>query len=103
MEDGHVVSVLLKCNKTHRRREKFLGYKWLYINEEIAYKKIIICNEVTELKRPCKFSFEEKFKWENEAIKRCKVKGKGGIMNRNLLQFIYKRNKITPERRRQLI
>jgi len=28
----------------------FLGYKWLYINEEVAHKEIIICTTIIELK-----------------------------------------------------
>jgi hypothetical protein len=40
--------ILLKCSETRKWREQFLSRKWLRLNELIAFKKIINCNNSTE-------------------------------------------------------
>jgi hypothetical protein len=47
----------------------------MYINEEIAYKKIISRNKVTELKNLSKYLYKVKGKWENEVTKNGAMSG----------------------------
>jgi hypothetical protein len=50
-------------------REKYVHSNWLNINEDLAYKKIISCNNASRLKAIGKYLFKTKCKWES------KVKG----------------------------
>jgi hypothetical protein len=50
-EEKNIVPIPLKCNETQRWRQQLLGNKWLHMNEEIAYTKIISCNKISELKK----------------------------------------------------
>jgi hypothetical protein len=44
-----IITILLNWNEVQNWR-KILDYKWLYIHEEIEYKKIMSCSKVIELK-----------------------------------------------------
>jgi hypothetical protein len=55
-ECGHI---LLKY-ETQKGWEQFLGNKWLYINEEIAYRKTISCNKIIQSKNLGKFLYNLK-------------------------------------------
>jgi hypothetical protein len=57
--------------ETQRRREEFLGNKWLKINEEIQYKGTISCNKITELKKIGKYLYELKRKGEKGVTNHC--------------------------------
>jgi hypothetical protein len=59
---------LLKCSE----REECVNSKWLNINEDLAYRKIIICTNVNKIRSLGKYLFKAKCKWEN------KVWGGGG-------------------------
>jgi hypothetical protein len=63
MEAKHI---MLKCPETKKWREELVCNKWLNINEDIAYRKIIICNNVTKLKVIGNYLFKTKCKWETE-------------------------------------
>jgi hypothetical protein len=54
--EENAVDIFLKCKERERWREQFLNDKWLYINEEIARKNIIICTKVTIKKMQVKYS-----------------------------------------------
>ena len=43
--------------------------KWLHINKEIAYKKTIRCDKITQLKNSCTRLGKAKSKRENEVTK----------------------------------
>jgi hypothetical protein len=49
-EDEDAIHILLKCSETKKWREQFLSRKWLMLNEGTAYKKIINCTNITELR-----------------------------------------------------
>ena len=44
-----ILYTFLKGNETQKGREQFLNDKCVYINEEIAYKKIIGCTKNSEI------------------------------------------------------
>jgi hypothetical protein len=48
-EKEDTVCILLKCSET-MWREHFLSSKWLIVNEEVAYKRIINCTNAAELR-----------------------------------------------------
>lgn len=50
-EDVDVVHTILKCSEMRKWREKHLSREWLFVNEEIAYKKIKDCATAVELKK----------------------------------------------------
>jgi hypothetical protein len=49
-EDVDAIYILLKCSEMRKWREQFLSRKWLMLNEGIAYKKIINCTNIIELR-----------------------------------------------------
>jgi hypothetical protein len=61
--------IILECCETKKWWEKYAHSNWLNINEDLAYKKIISCNNASRLKAIGKYLFKTKCKWEN------KVKG----------------------------
>jgi hypothetical protein len=65
-EDEDAIHILLKRSETRKWREKFLSRKWLKLNEWIAYKKIINCTNIIELKNTGICLYEIKCKWENK-------------------------------------
>jgi hypothetical protein len=50
-------------------REECVNSNWVNINEDLAYRKIISCTNVNNMKSLGKYLFKTKCKWEN------KVKG----------------------------
>jgi hypothetical protein len=56
-----MVLLLLKY-ETQRWREKFLGNKSLYINEEVAYGEVISYNKIIEVKNVDKVLYKVKCK-----------------------------------------
>jgi HKD family nuclease len=48
----------LKCPEMKKQREELVGSKWLNINEDIAYRKIISCTNVTMTKTNAKYLFK---------------------------------------------
>jgi hypothetical protein len=65
-EDEDAAHILLKCSETRKRREQFLSRKWLRLNEWIAYKKIINCTNIIELRNIGSYLYKIKCKWENK-------------------------------------
>jgi hypothetical protein len=59
------VHILLKCPETRRLKEHFLSRKWLTINEEIAYNKIINCTNTLEIRNIGMYLYKIICKWEN--------------------------------------
>jgi hypothetical protein len=58
--------ILLKCSETKKWREECVNSKWLNINEDIAYRKIINCTIVTKINTTAKYLFKTKCKWETK-------------------------------------
>jgi hypothetical protein len=58
--------ILLKCSKTRKWREQFLGRKWLTVNEEVAYKRIINLTNAVELRSIGKYLYKIRCNYENE-------------------------------------
>jgi len=50
---------------SQRWQVQFLRNKWLRINEEIAYQKVIICKKIMDLKNLGKCLYRVKDQWEN--------------------------------------
>jgi hypothetical protein len=47
-------------------KEKLLSSKWLNINEDIVYKRIISCTYVADLRNIGKYLYKIRSKWENK-------------------------------------
>jgi hypothetical protein len=58
------IHILLKYKETRRLREHLLSRKWQIINEEVAYKKIIICTNTVDLRNLGRYLYKIKCKWE---------------------------------------
>jgi hypothetical protein len=67
-DDEHAIRILLKCSETRKWREQFLSRKWLMLNEWIAYKKIINCINIIELRYLGIYLYTIKCKWENKIM-----------------------------------
>jgi hypothetical protein len=65
-EDENAIHILLKCLETRKWREEFLSRNWLILNEWIAYKKIINCINIIELRHKGSYLYKIKCKWENK-------------------------------------
>jgi hypothetical protein len=65
-EDKDAIHILLKCSETRKWREQFLSRKRLRLNEWVAYKKIINCTNITELRNIGSYLYKIKCKWENK-------------------------------------
>jgi hypothetical protein len=46
-------------------KEQCFSIKWTFINEEVAYKRIINCTNV-ELRNIKKYPYKIRFKWKNK-------------------------------------
>jgi hypothetical protein len=46
--------------------EKCVSSNWQNINEDLAYRKIISCTNVSKIKSLGKYLFKTKRKWENK-------------------------------------
>jgi hypothetical protein len=64
-EEEDPIHVLLKCSETRKWREQFLRRKWFRLNEWIAYKKIVNCNNSIELRNIGSYLYKIKCIWEN--------------------------------------
>jgi hypothetical protein len=62
--------IILKCLETDKWRDEYVNSNWLNMNEDLAYKKIIICINVNRIKDLGKYLFKTKFKWENRVRER---------------------------------
>jgi hypothetical protein len=58
--------IVLKCFETKKWREEYVNSNWLNINEDLAYKNIISCINVSRIKTLRKCLFKTKRKWENK-------------------------------------
>jgi hypothetical protein len=58
--------IVLKCIETKKWREEYVNSKWLNINEDLAYKKIISCINVSRINAIGKYLFTTKYKWQNK-------------------------------------
>jgi hypothetical protein len=65
-EDEDAVHVLLKCVETRKWRKQLLSRKWLTVNEESAYKKIINCTNAVKLRNIGNYRYKVRCKWENK-------------------------------------
>jgi hypothetical protein len=60
--------LILKCSETKKWRKNFLRSKWLNIDEYVAFKRIINCTNVEDLKNgktPVKIRCERENKRNN--------------------------------------
>jgi hypothetical protein len=55
----------LSCPETKKWRMQFINKKWLCINEELAYKKIVNCTNKAHIVHLGKYLDEVKHKWES--------------------------------------
>jgi hypothetical protein len=62
--------ILLKCSETKKWREECVNSKWLDINEDLAYKKIISCTNVNKIKFLGKYLFKTKCIWETLTLRK---------------------------------
>jgi hypothetical protein len=58
--------ILVKCPETKKRREERVCIKWLNMNEDRAYRKIISCTNLTKIKLTKNYLFNTKCKWKNK-------------------------------------
>jgi hypothetical protein len=60
--------ILLKCSETKMWREECVNRKWMNINEDLGYRKLISCTNVNKIKYLGKYLFKTKCtrKWGNK-------------------------------------
>jgi hypothetical protein len=51
---------------TKKWREEYVNSKWLNINEDLAYRKIINCTKVNKINSLGKYVFNTKCKWKDK-------------------------------------
>jgi hypothetical protein len=61
--------LLLKCPETQRWREELLNNKYSHFNEEVALRKTVTVNRVTEQENLDSLAYKIKCKWENQVKK----------------------------------
>jgi hypothetical protein len=61
--------ILLECAETKNWRTEMLCKRWLDINEEVAYRKMLICTNKMMVKNMGKFLFRVQCKWERKVKK----------------------------------
>jgi hypothetical protein len=61
--------ILLSCPETKNWRMQFINKKWLCINEELAYKKIVNCTNKAHIIHLGEYLDEVKHKWESRVRK----------------------------------
>jgi hypothetical protein len=59
------MTCFLKCLERMRRRHEFLSSKWLGFNKGLAYIKIMICADITDLSSSWELLHKGRCKWEN--------------------------------------
>jgi hypothetical protein len=65
LEEEGAKHMLLECPETKKWREELVCSKWLDINEDTAYRKIISCTNVIKIKSIGEYLFKIKRKWGN--------------------------------------
>jgi hypothetical protein len=60
-----VKHVLLSCSETKKGRMQSMNKKWLCINEEVAYKKIVHCTTKNHIIHFGEYLDKVKHKWES--------------------------------------
>jgi hypothetical protein len=68
-EDGK--HILLECEETKYWREKLIHDKWLNMNKEITYRKILKTTNRTQIQNVGKYLDTVKNKWFNKIKKIC--------------------------------
>jgi hypothetical protein len=61
--------ILLICPETKKWRMQFINKKWLCINEELAYKKIVNCANKVHIIHLGEYLDKVKHKWESRVRK----------------------------------
>jgi hypothetical protein len=64
-----VKHILLSCPETKKWRMQFINKKWLHINEELAYKKIVNCTSKAHIIHLGEYLDKVKHKWEIKMTK----------------------------------
>jgi hypothetical protein len=62
-------SILLNCTETRKWRKELLCKKWMGLDQDLAFDKIIGYKNAVELKNVGKHLFRVKAKWENRIKK----------------------------------
>jgi hypothetical protein len=55
--------ILLNWQTTKRYREKYLGKKWLHMNDVVAIKNLVRCSKTTDLRQLGTFLYKVRCKW----------------------------------------
>jgi hypothetical protein len=76
-KDEVAIHILLKCFEMRKWREQFLSRKCLMLNERIAYKKIINCTNIIELRNVGTYLYKIRYKWENKISNLSSELGRG--------------------------
>jgi hypothetical protein len=66
LEEEGVKHILLECKETKHWREKLIHYKWLSMNKEVAYRKIMKITNTTHIQNLGKYLDTVKNKWFNK-------------------------------------
>jgi hypothetical protein len=66
LEEEDAKHVLLECKETKHWREKSIHDKWLSMNKEVAYRKIMKTTNRTHIQNVGKYLDTVKNKWLNE-------------------------------------
>jgi hypothetical protein len=45
-----------------------LSIKWLVVNEEVAYKRIMNCTNVVELRNVRKYLYKDRYNWRIKSV-----------------------------------
>jgi hypothetical protein len=61
--------ILLSCPETKKWRMQFTSKKWLYINEELTYKKTMNCTNKNHIIHLGEYLDKVKHKWESRVRK----------------------------------
>jgi hypothetical protein len=65
-EKDDVKHILLECEETNYWREKLIHGKWLSMNKEVAYRKILKITNRTHIQNLGKYLYIVKNKWSNK-------------------------------------
>jgi hypothetical protein len=65
-EEEDVTHILLKYSETTKWKETFLSSKCLNINEVVAYKRILNCTNVADIRNIEKYLYKIRCKWQNK-------------------------------------
>jgi hypothetical protein len=64
--EEHVICIKLDCLETRNWRTKFLSEKWLIVNKEVAYRKILRCCDKDQVRSLGTYIDKVKHKWFNK-------------------------------------